>query len=84
MSGSDNYTPPRVWSWDKESGSGFVEINPNSKIPAMLDRGASPPTRVFESGSIPVSEAPVSSKACMDYRLPGPRRYAEILIELYT
>lgn len=33
-------------------GSGFVEINPNSKIPAMLDRSTSPPTRVFESGSI--------------------------------
>ncbi|MDZ7768422.1 MAG: glutathione-dependent disulfide-bond oxidoreductase [Woeseia sp.] len=122
MSNSDNYTPPRVWSWDKDSGgrfskinrpvagptheqalpvgehplqvyslatpngvkvtilleellaaghggaeydawliridegeqfgSGFVEINPNSKIPAMLDRSTSPPTRVFESGSI--------------------------------
>lgn len=33
-------------------GSGFVDINPNSKIPALLDRGTSPPTRVFESGSI--------------------------------
>ena len=33
-------------------GSGFVEINPNSKIPALLDRSTSPPTRVFESGSI--------------------------------
>lgn len=32
--------------------SGFVEINPNSKIPALLDRSTSPPTRVFESGSI--------------------------------
>lgn len=122
MSEFDNYTPPTVWSWDKESGgrfakinrpvagptheqalpvgehplqlyslatpngvkvtilleellaaghsgaeydawliridegdqfgSGFVEINPNSKIPAMLDRSTSPPTRVFESGSI--------------------------------
>ena len=33
-------------------GSGFVDINPNSKIPAMLDRSTSPPTRIFESGSI--------------------------------
>ena len=33
-------------------GSGFVDINPNSKIPALLDRSTSPPTRVFESGAI--------------------------------
>lgn len=33
-------------------GSGFVELNPNSKIPAMLDRSTNPPTRVFESGAI--------------------------------
>jgi len=33
-------------------GSGFVEINPNSKIPALLDRSTTPPTRVFESGAI--------------------------------
>ena len=33
-------------------GSGFVEINPNSKIPALLDRGGQPPIRVFESGAI--------------------------------
>ena len=33
-------------------GSGFVEINPNSKIPALLDVGTAPPTRVFESGAI--------------------------------
>jgi GSH-dependent disulfide-bond oxidoreductase len=32
--------------------SGFVEVNPNSKIPALLDRSTNPPTRVFESGSI--------------------------------
>ncbi|TXD37469.1 glutathione-dependent disulfide-bond oxidoreductase [Lujinxingia vulgaris] len=32
--------------------SGFVDINPNSKIPALLDRSTSPPTRVFESGAI--------------------------------
>ncbi|MEF9963855.1 MAG: glutathione-dependent disulfide-bond oxidoreductase [Comamonas sp.] len=33
-------------------GSGFVEVNPNSKIPALLDRSGSTPVRVFESGSI--------------------------------
>ncbi|MEL6293214.1 MAG: glutathione-dependent disulfide-bond oxidoreductase [Pseudomonadota bacterium] len=33
-------------------GSGFVEINPNSKIPALLDRSHPEPLRVFESGSI--------------------------------
>ncbi len=33
-------------------GSGFVAINPNSKIPALLDRSTTPPTRVFESAAI--------------------------------
>ncbi len=33
-------------------GSGFVELNPNSKIPAMLDTSTATPTRVFESGAI--------------------------------
>ncbi|AFY39693.1 Glutathione S-transferase domain protein [[Leptolyngbya] sp. PCC 7376] len=33
-------------------GSGFVEVNPNSKIPALVDRSTNPPTQVFESGSI--------------------------------
>lgn len=33
-------------------GSGFVAINPNSKIPALLDRSTNPPTRVFESGAM--------------------------------
>ena len=33
-------------------GSGFVAVNPNSKIPAMVDRSTSPPTRLFESGSM--------------------------------
>ena len=117
----DTYTPPKVWTWDKESGgqfastnrpiagpthdkelpvgkhpfqlyslgtpngvkatimleellaaghdaeydawlinigdgdqfgSGFTEINPNSKIPAMVDHTGDKPLRVFESGSI--------------------------------
>ncbi|EPL9568868.1 glutathione-dependent disulfide-bond oxidoreductase [Providencia rettgeri] len=33
-------------------GSGFVGINPNSKIPALVDRSGKDPIRVFESGSI--------------------------------
>ena len=119
---SDNYEPPKVWTWDKASGgqfaninrpiagpthdkdlpvgehklqlyslatpngqkvtimleelleagvsaadydawlirigegdqfsSGFVAVNPNSKIPALMDHGVSPPQRVFESGAI--------------------------------
>src|SRR5271169_7093909 len=122
MSSSSEYTPPKVWSWDKPSGgqfasinrpiagsthdkelpvgrhplqlyslatpngqkvtimleellalghkgaeydawlikigegqqfgSGFVAINPNSKIPALVDRSGPTPVRVFESGSI--------------------------------
>tara|TARA_B110000977_G_scaffold200398_1_gene290769 strand:- start:2073 stop:2918 length:846 start_codon:yes stop_codon:yes gene_type:complete len=34
--------------------SGFVSINPNSKIPALLDNSTTPPTRIFESGAIMV------------------------------
>lgn len=119
---SDTYTPPKVWTWDKENGgnfastnrpiagathdkelpvgkhplqlyslatpngvkvtvlleellaaghtgaeydawlinigdgdqfgSGFVEVNPNSKIPALMDHSETPPRRLFESGSI--------------------------------
>jgi GST-like protein len=33
-------------------GSGFVAVNPNSKIPALMDRSAAQPVRVFESGAI--------------------------------
>lgn len=36
----------------EQFGSGFVDINPNSKIPALQDRSTNPPTRVFESGAI--------------------------------
>ena len=32
--------------------SGFVAVNPNSKIPALMDHSVSPPQRVFESGAI--------------------------------
>jgi GST-like protein len=33
-------------------GSGFVEVNPNSKIPALMDHSGKEPIRVFESGAI--------------------------------
>jgi GSH-dependent disulfide-bond oxidoreductase len=33
-------------------GSGFVEVNPNSKIPALMDHSTTPPQRIFESGAI--------------------------------
>ncbi len=36
----------------EQFGSGFVAVNPNSKIPALMDHGTEPPTRVFESGAI--------------------------------
>ena len=43
--------PIRIMDGD-QFGSGFVGINPNSKIPALLDRSTNPPTRIFESGAI--------------------------------
>src|SRR3954452_5772501 len=36
----------------EQFGSGFVAVNPNSKIPALMDRSGSKPIRVFESGAI--------------------------------
>ncbi|MBY0511838.1 MAG: glutathione-dependent disulfide-bond oxidoreductase [Rhodospirillaceae bacterium] len=36
----------------EQFGSGFVKVNPNSKIPALLDRSGPKPIRVFESGAI--------------------------------
>jgi GST-like protein len=36
----------------EQFGSGFVTVNPNSKIPALLDRSGPAPVRVFESGAI--------------------------------
>ncbi|MCP1471402.1 GST-like protein [Sphingobium sp. OAS761] len=41
----------RIHDGDQFS-SGFVGANPNSKIPALMDHGVSPPQRVFESGAI--------------------------------
>jgi len=43
--------PIRIGEGD-QFGSGFVDINPNSKIPALVDRSGSEPIRVFESGAI--------------------------------
>lgn len=36
----------------EQFGTGFVAINPNSKIPALLDHSTNPPTRIFESAAI--------------------------------
>ncbi|GAB4349541.1 MAG: glutathione-dependent disulfide-bond oxidoreductase [Immundisolibacter sp.] len=36
----------------EQFSSGFVAVNPNSKIPALVDHSTDPPTRVFESGAI--------------------------------
>lgn len=43
--------PIRISDSD-QFASGFVAVNPNSKIPALVDRGAPEPVRVFESGAI--------------------------------
>jgi GST-like protein len=43
--------PIRIGDGD-QFGSGFVDINPNSKIPALVDRSGAEPVRVFESGAI--------------------------------
>ena len=43
--------PIRIGDGDQFS-SGFVEINPNSKIPALVDRSGPEPVRIFESGAI--------------------------------
>jgi GST-like protein len=43
--------PIRIGDGD-QFGSGFVDINPNSKIPALVDRSGKEPVRIFESGAI--------------------------------
>jgi GST-like protein len=43
--------PIRIGDGD-QFGSGFVDVNPNSKIPALVDRSGAEPVRVFESGAI--------------------------------
>ena len=58
-------------------GSGFVAVNPNSKIPALVDRSGPKPIRVFESGSISaISRARSSAPSCRTTR-SSPHRDAE-------
>src|SRR5947207_2409133 len=149
MTGPSDYTPPKVWSWNKENGgrfasinrpnagsthdkelpvgrhplqlyslatpngikvtvlleellaaghsgaeydawlvnisdgsqfgSGFVAVNPNSKIPALLDRSGPEPIRVFESGAILLH---LAEKFGEFLPAPGPER-AETLSWLF-
>lgn len=51
-SGAEYDAYPVVISGGEQFGSGFVEVNPNSKIPALIDRSGPDKVRVFESGSI--------------------------------
>lgn len=51
-SGAEYDAWPIEISEGDQFSSGFVEVNPNSKIPALMDYSTSSPTRVFESGSI--------------------------------
>jgi GST-like protein len=61
----------------EQFGSDFVAINPNSKIPALVDRSVDPPVRLFESGAILlylaekfgkfVPTAPAARAACLTW-----------------
>jgi GSH-dependent disulfide-bond oxidoreductase len=51
-SGAEYDAWPVVIRDGEQFGSGFVAVNPNSKIPALTDYGMAKPTRVFESGAI--------------------------------
>ena len=55
----------------QQFGSGFVAVNPNSKIPALLDRSTPTPTRVFESGAILVYLSEKFGGAFMPKELPA-------------
>ena len=59
-------------------GSGFVGINPNSKIPALLDRSGADPIRIFESGAILMHLAEKFGAF-----LPTDHRRAEVLSWLF-
>ncbi|MDD9715229.1 glutathione-dependent disulfide-bond oxidoreductase [Dinoroseobacter sp. PD6] len=59
-------------------GSGFVEVNPNSKIPALMDRTGETPVRVFESGAILLHLAEKFGAF-----LTGPEARAEMLSWLF-
>jgi len=60
-------------------GSGFVGVNPNSKIPALMDRSGPEPIRIFESGAILVHLA--EKFAAFLPTAPGPR--AEVMSWLF-
>ena len=51
-------------------GSGFVAVNPNSKIPALLDRSGPKPIRVFESGAILMYLAEKFGSAFLPTKMP--------------
>ncbi len=53
-------------------GSGFVAVNPNSKIPALMDRSGPTPIRVFESGAILVHLAEKFGAFLPRAARPGP------------
>ncbi len=55
----------------EQFGSGFVDINPNSKIPALIDRSTTPETRIFESGAILVH---LAEKFNVFLPIEGPQR----------
>ena len=59
-------------------GSGFVDVNPNSKIPALMDRSGDTPVRVFESGAILMHLAEKFGAF-----LTGPEQRAEMLSWLF-
>jgi len=63
----------------EQFGNEFVDINPNSKIPALLDVSTTPPTRIFESGAILVHLAEK-----FDVFLPKePAKRAEVMSWLF-
>ncbi|WP_424969168.1 glutathione-dependent disulfide-bond oxidoreductase [Dinoroseobacter sp. S76] len=69
--------PIRIGDGD-QFGSGFVEVNPNSKIPALLDETGETPIRIFESGAILLHLAEK-----FDAFLTGPEDRAEMLSWLF-
>ena len=67
----------------QQFGSGFVEVNPNSKIPALLDRSGPEPVRVFESGAILLYLAEKFGAFLPDSSVNGGRVRAETLSWLF-
>jgi GST-like protein len=61
-------------------GSGFVEVNPNSKIPALMDRSGPEPIRVFESGAI--LHVPGRKVRRLPAHGPGPARRVPVVVVL--